>query len=79
MAGHDDGYAIAPERLPDLAGGAGLTDPCGDLAIGERLPRRDGARHRIDLPVEGRHVLEIERNGFPDRPRCDRDTCRKRA
>jgi hypothetical protein len=80
MAGHDDGDAIAPERLPDFTRGAGFADPRGDLAIGERLPRRDGARHRINLPVEGGHAFEIKRNGFeigPDaigsRARNERD------
>ena len=36
MAGHDDRERVLPERLADVAGEAGLAEPRGDLAVGQR-------------------------------------------
>src|SRR5271170_2838611 len=41
---------------------AGRPQAGGDLAIGPGFAARDAARELVDPPVEGRDVLQIERN-----------------
>ena len=60
MAGHDDRERVAPERLADRLCGAALADPLGDLAVRDRLARRDRAGDRVDAAVELRNALHVE-------------------
>ena len=60
MARDDDRERIAPECLADGARRPGRAEPRRDIAIGERLSRRDRASRLIDGAVERRHVLHVE-------------------
>src|SRR5258707_15776340 len=62
MAGQDDGDGVAAERLADLARFVRRAELLGDLAVGHGLAGRDGARHLVDLAMEVRRRLEVERN-----------------
>src|ERR1700694_2815259 len=60
VAGHHNRTGIAPERLADIARQLDAAEPLGDIAIGHRLARRDGARDLIDPAVEFGNAVEIE-------------------
>src|SRR6202011_4535456 len=60
MAGHHDRTGIAPECLADVARQLDATEPFGDIAIGHRLARRDGAGDVIDAAIELGNAVEIE-------------------
>src|SRR5258708_2389364 len=62
MAGHDDGHRIAAERLADLARFVRHAEALGDLAVGQSLARRDGARHLVDLAMELGRRSKAERH-----------------
>ena len=63
VARHDDRERIAAERLADLLRDALVAESNGNLAIGERRTRRDGARHLVDAAVERWDSLHIEPDG----------------
>src|SRR6266436_8285715 len=60
MARHDDRERISAERLPDGACRTGRAEPRGEVAIGQRFTRRNGARHLVDPTVERRYVVHVE-------------------
>lgn len=62
VARDDNRIGVFAERPADGAHRAPVADRRGDLAIGERLSRRDPPRHVIDALVERRDVVGIERN-----------------
>src|SRR4029077_9951990 len=47
----DDRKGIPAERPPHVAGRAAISQPRGDLAVGERGAGRDRARHRVDASL----------------------------
>src|SRR5690242_7452989 len=60
MARHDNRERILPEGLTHRASGTALVEPRGDVAVGERLARRDAARDLVDAAMEGRNIPHIE-------------------
>src|SRR5207302_3761084 len=62
MAWDDDRERIMAECLPYGACRAGGTELCCDLAIGERLSRRDRTCHLVNAAVERRYSLHVERD-----------------
>src|SRR3984957_9199530 len=60
MARHHYRTGIASERLADIARQFDTAQPFGDIAIGHRLARRNGAGDVVDAAVEFRNVFEIE-------------------
>src|SRR5512142_1312620 len=62
MARHDDGDGVLAHRLADLARFVRLAEAPGDLAVGHRVARRDGARDRVGALVEIRRFAEVERH-----------------
>src|SRR4051812_33894094 len=61
MARHDRRERVPAHRLPDTLRRAGLAaDALRDLAVGQRLARRDRPRHLVDAPIEVGHALHVE-------------------
>src|SRR5450631_129988 len=60
MAGHNDRTRVAPECLADIARQLDAAEPLGDIAVSERLARRDAARDVVDAAVELANAVEIE-------------------
>ena len=56
VARHHDRTWIAPKRLADVARQFDAAELFGDIAIGQRLARRDRARDVVDAAVELRNV-----------------------
>jgi glyoxylase-like metal-dependent hydrolase (beta-lactamase superfamily II) len=60
VARHHDRTGIAPERLADIARQLDAAEPFGDIAVGQRLARRNGAGDIVDAAVELRNAVKIE-------------------
>src|SRR6202158_6372575 len=63
---------MAPARLADIARQLDAAEALGDIAIGRRLARRDGAGDVVDTAVEFGNAVEIE-GDIPEivRPACE--------
>src|ERR1700733_9926428 len=60
MARDHDRAGIASQRLADIARQFDAAEPFGDIAIGQRLARRNGAGDVVDAAMEFRNAFEIE-------------------
>ena len=60
MTRHHNGEGITGQRLPDLAGGAWIAQPRGDLAIGDGFAGGNGAGNFVDLALERRYALQVQ-------------------
>ena len=60
MTGDGDEEGIVPGRLPHRARRAWLAELRGELAIGERLPRRQRTDGLVDAALERRKAREIK-------------------
>ena len=56
------GNGLRPSACPTARAAPRGAEPRRDLAVGERLARRDGARHLVDPAMERRHAVHVERD-----------------
>ena len=62
VARDDDRERVRAERGADGAGGAGVADRAGDLAVGGGLARADRAGGGVDAAAELVHAVVVERD-----------------
>src|SRR5262245_1432814 len=75
MTGDDQGNRILPERLSDLAREQFIAKPFCDLSVGQCRTRRDRACDDVNLAIELRQTVDIDRHvvqiAFLAAQKCD--------